>query len=96
MLAGCQMYVFIDLVFVAKIDPPKACPTPAESTGTKPVEVDRVFSGETYTYECEEGMVPDGDSAKMTISCNNGEWSGTPPSCICKILVYLFTPVAYT
>jgi len=46
-------------------------------TGTR----DRPVSGTYFTYTCDSGCTF--ASGALTISCNNGNWVGQPPTCTC-------------
>ena len=49
--------------------------------------------GSTATYECDAGYVLVGGEETRTCQ-ENGQWSGTAPSCICKF-IYLWKIILF-
>ena len=84
------MYIrlFLLLSSMLTAEAPTECAKPAEGTGTVAVTGDTVASGQSYTYVCSGDNVYVGDSADLTITCDDGTWSndGDPaPECVGKI-----------
>ena len=63
------------------------CDAPTDGINTQRVDQDKVYEvGDTYTYICDDGLVPTGDTVSTCLHRN--VWSLSPPTCTGKISYY--------
>ena len=61
----------------------RPCSSPPDGTNTQEVDPSSLYEvGETYTYICEDGYGPSGDTVSTCLL--NNQWTLSPPTCNSK------------
>ena len=79
--ASFKDFIFCPLAVVV------TCPS-LENPVNGTVDVSGNQTGDTAVYSCDFGFIPDGEATR---TCGeDGQWSGSEPTCICKLYVVYF------